>query len=198
MKTCFIVVMIVCFSSVVSAQSGSDPDVIGLFFDLDGLAIEYNTVAPFENVVVYLLILNPTDPDGVSGWECSVGMTGTAIAPAWELAAGFNVAEATLGLFSVGIGIVPDALHATPAVLLASWTAFIMNPSDVVSLTVAAFPGSISFDGTPGYASGSDGSVLIPLELSPGCWSNGSVLINEICVIPTEAATMSEVKKIFR
>jgi hypothetical protein len=73
-----------------------------------------------------------------------------------------------------------------------------MNPSDVVSLTVAAFPGSISFDGTPGYASGSDGSVLIPLGLCPGCWSDGSVLINEICVIPTEAATMSEIKKIFR
>jgi len=197
-KTCFALILIVCISGSVLAQFGSDSDAMGLYFDTEGLEIEHHTLAPFSNVTVYLLILNPTDPDGISGWECSVGMSGSVIAPTWELAAGMNVADGALGLFSVGIGVVPDALPAAPAVLLATWTAFIMNPTDVVSLTVAPFPGSVSFDGTPGYASGADGGVLIPLALSHGCVVEGGVVINESCGLPSETASMSSIKKLFR
>ncbi len=175
----------------------NDPDGIGVYFDLDGLVTCHYTAAPFEQVTAYLLATNVSDATGISGWEAVVSVGGAPVAPAWTLAAGLDVDPSDTG-FQVGIGVAPAALPSAPAVVLATWAGFIMAPTDIVDFTVSDVPGSVSFAGTPGYASGSDAGLLIPFQVSSGYPYVACAQINACDVVANEDMSWSQVKDLFQ
>lgn len=192
------VVLIGLLVSSATAQIHPDADGLGLYFDLAGTAYEFQTMAPFQQVSVYLLATNVTDPAGISGWECAVNVSGVVAAPSWTVSAGLNVADGAAGLFQVGIGLNELALPAAPTVLLATWTGFVMAPGDVVEFLVTPYPGSVSFPDSAGYASGSDAGHLIPFDINGGCFGSGWTIINMWCPLRAQELSWSEVKSLYR
>ena len=160
-------ILFMTITGVAIAQIEPDPDVLGIYFDLNGTVYERYTAAPFQIVTAYALVTRPSDPIGISGWEAGVIVDGPAVVPHWSLAAGMDVDLTDTG-FQVVIGTGAECLPSAQAVLLATWTGFVMSPTDQILFTVTALPGSGSFGGRPGYTSGSDPSIQIPLESSSG------------------------------
>jgi hypothetical protein len=157
-------------SSLGFAGADPDDDSFGFFFDTDGFIYEAFTAAPFQPVTGYLVVSNPTSV-GVSGWECKIVTSGTPVAPSWTYAGGgLNVYDANAtGLFNVGVG--PGPLALTPVngvVVLASWTGYILAPTDVVTFTILPFPSSVTFDNAPGYVDGDDVGIVVPCGVSTG------------------------------
>lgn len=195
-----IIVLLVCILAASSfSQTVPIRDGIGIYFDMSGTSAEYITHAPFEQVTAYLLATYIRETSGISGWECHIETLGDMTGAAWTVSAGINVADPSMGLFNVGIGVGPLALPAEEVILLATLTAFILSPMDIVQMTVGPFPGSVSFDDTPGYAAGSDAQLLIPFVNSNRCTGLGAVtLINMLCPVATDDRTWSEIKTQFR
>jgi hypothetical protein len=195
MKKLLAVFAVALIASGAMAQVDPDPDGIGVYFDVAGLTYETATAAPFQQVTAYLLITNPTAPAGVSGWEAVVDVTGGAVGASWVLAAGLNVTTAPI--FQVGIGLGAAALPAAPAVLLATWSGFIMAPTDVVGFVIT--PANVSFADSPGYAAGDDETDLIGLQVSNGFpYGDACALINSTGVVANEDLTFSNVKNMFQ
>jgi len=191
-------ILVLLLAGVAFAQADSDPDGLGVYFDVDGLITCSTTTVPFQMVTAYLLITNLSDTFGVSGWETVIDVQGPAVAPAWTLTAGLDVDPSVNG-FQVGIGTGVLALPASPAVTLATWAGFIMSPVDVVSFVISNVPGSTSFANSPGYASGSNAGVLIPLQVSSGYpYGAPAAQINACDVIANEDLSFSNVKNLFR
>lgn len=198
MKKLLALLAIALIASSAMAQVDPDPDGVGVYFDLGGTTFEKNTVAPFESVTAYLLVTNPSDPAGVAGWEMVINVAGGAVAPAWTLSAGLDV-DSDPNAFQVGIGLAPLALPAGPTVLLATWVGFVMAPTDVISFTILPVPGSVSFDNAPGYASGDNAGLLIPLQVSSGFpYGAPSALINSTGVVANENMSFGQVKNLFQ
>jgi hypothetical protein len=198
MKKLLVLMAVVLLASGAMAQIDPDDNGMGVYFDTEGTVVCKTTAAPFESVNAYLLITRPTDTAGVSGWEAAVTIGGAPVAPSWALAAGLDVDSSASG-FQVGIGVAPAALPAAPAVLLATWTGFVMQPTDVVTFTVSDVPGSVSFDGTPGYGSGADAGLLIPLQVSTGFPYVVCAQINGACdIVANDEMSWSSVKTMFQ
>lgn len=195
MKKLLAVFAVALIASGAMAQVDSDPDGLGVYFDVNGMTYETATVAPFSPVSAYLLLTNPSAPAGVSGWEAVVNVNGGAVGASWVLAAGLNVTAAPV--FQVGIGTGAAALPAAPAVLLATWTGYIMAPTDVVEFVV--MPAGVSFPDSPGYAAGDDETDLIPLQVSSGYpYGAACAIINGTGVVANEDLTFSNVKNMFQ
>jgi len=198
MKSMLALLLVLLVAVSAFAQADPDPDGLGFYFDLGATEVCTTTAAPFASVTGYLIITNPSAELGVSGWEAYVTVAGSPVAPAWTLAAGLDVDSSAQG-FQVGIGTGGLALPAAPAVVLATYTAFIMAPTDVVTFYVEGVPGSTSFDGTPGYAGGGSAGDLRPLQVSSGTGSGApAAMINGCDVVANEDMTFSTVKSLFR
>ncbi len=197
MKTLKMMLALTLLLTGAAFAQDNDPDGIGVYFDMDGLVTCHATAAPFEQVNAYLLATNVSDATGISGWEAVVTVNGAPVAPAWTLAAGLDVDPSDTG-FQVGIGVAPAALPSAPAVVLATWAGFIMAPTDIVDFTVSDVPGSVSFAGTPGYASGSDAGLLIPFQVSSGYPYVACAQINACDVVANEDMSWSQVKDLFQ
>ncbi len=162
--TILLLIVIGCCTLVIADPS---PDVIGIYFDLDGDYYCTMTAAPFSSVVAYLLATKVTSSSGISGWEAQVWTDGAApVAPSWTLAAGLDVDDSPDG-FQVGIGTVTP-LPYSPAILLATWQGFIMAPTDMIEFFISGVPGSVSFPDTPGYAAGNDAGDLRVFHVTSG------------------------------
>ncbi|HPF36496.1 MAG TPA: FlgD immunoglobulin-like domain containing protein [Candidatus Krumholzibacteria bacterium] len=118
----------------------------------------FETNAPFEQIDLSLIIRNPS-LGGVSGWEGMVEFEGSLTAPSWTLRAGLDVDSAhdtnSSQRFQVGIGLAPLALtpNAAGNVVLATFSAFVLGPTDQVRFFIRPNPASTIFDPlAPGYA----------------------------------------------
>ncbi len=198
MKKLLAMLAIALLASSAMATVDPDPDGIGVYFDLDGDVVCTTTVAPFANVVAYLLATNPS-AGGISGWEGQIWTAGAApVAPAWTLSAGLDVDPSADG-FQVGIGTGPLALPAAPAVVLATWSGFIMNSTDMVEFFVSGVAGSTSFPNSPGYAAGDDAGDLREFQVSSGTGMDMPVAgINTCVVVANEDMTFTNVKSLYR
>ncbi len=198
MRKLLVLLAVALLASSAMAQIDPDDNGIGVYFDTEGTLVCATTAVPFESVNAYLLITRPTDTSGVSGWEATITVGGAPVAPAWALAAGLDV-DATDTGFQVGIGVAPLALPYGPTVLLATWTGFVMNPTDMVTFTISNIVGSVSFDGTPGYGSGADANVLIPLQVSTGYPYVVCAQINGACdIVDNDDMSWGSVKTMFQ
>ena len=196
MKKLLAMLAIALLASRAMATVDPDPAGMGVYFDLDGDVVCTTTAAPFSNVVAYLLATNPST--GISGWEANIDVLGAAVAPAWTLAAGLDVDMSAAG-FQVGIGTGALALPAAPAVVLATWSGFVMAPTDVIEFFVSGVPGSSSFPDSPGYAAGDNAGDLREFQVSSGTGMNLPVAgINTCTVVANEDMTFTNVKSLYR
>lgn len=193
-------VLFLLISGSAAAQGPATPDLLGVYFDEAATEICLTTNSPFQQVTAYLIVSNVSDPGGIGGWECQVSVLGNPVAPSWELSAGLNVADSAMGLFDVGIGLVPDALPPAPTIILATWRGYVMSPTDHVEWTIFPYPGSVSFDDTPGYASGNTPGLLTPLVSSAGQpYGAPAAMVWHACSgLPNETRNWGHVKSLFR
>ena len=198
MKKLLAMLAIALLASSAMATVDPDPDGIGIYFDMDGDVVCTTTVAPFSNVVAYALATNPSATTGISGWEARMWTAGAApVAPAWTLAAGLDVDDSPDG-FQVGIGTVAPLPHGT-TVLLATWSGFIMAPTDMVEFFVSGVAGSVSFPNSPGYAAGDNAGDLREFQVSSGAGLDLPVAgINTCTVVANDDMTFSNVKALYR
>ncbi len=101
--------------------------MIGVFFDHEAMSYEYQTTSPNEEVTAYLLLIFPSDPTGVSGWECWVPTTGDPLGETWTLSAGLNVDDGAPATSRSASASRPWPCPPSPFVLLATWTGFIAS-----------------------------------------------------------------------
>ena len=156
----------------------AESDLIGLYTTDDGGTVAtLFTDTPGQAVEIYLMLLDP-GLGGVSAWECRVEIDGRPledgvgdyVAPNWDLNGGLNVAESSLGLFNVGLGIGEHALRpgAGGAVLLATFSCIVIDTDSHVALTITPYPGSVTFphDTGPGYVDPDDINTIRPLTIA--------------------------------
>ncbi len=200
MKLLLTTLVIALLATSASAILDPDPDGIGIYFDENADIVCTETMIPFEQVTAYLLATNISAASGISGWEAYIWTTGAApVAPSWTLAGGLDV-DPTLEGFQVGIGTVA-ALPWAPAIVLATWSGFMMAPTDAMSFFVSGVPGSVSFPHSPGYAAGDNAGDLREFQVSSGTGLDlPAAMINSlICgVVANEDLTFSHVKSLYR
>lgn len=206
MKTLLTVLSVLALSATAFAYPG--PNSIGMYADGDAASVSsadllMNTAVPFESVTLYLCITNPTST-GVSGWEATVNVMGTATAPSWELSAGLDVDPSDAG-FQVGIGTGGLAINpnGNGSVVLATWTAFVLDTSTELAFFIDGIPGSQSFPSeNPGYADGGDAGLLVECMSNVGGFANACFIINSQGTyadpVGNEDRSFSEVKNLFR
>jgi hypothetical protein len=172
-KLLFLSIIIASFSAIPATAQFVTADGIGIYFDeTDPGSGNMATSGPFEPITAYLLLTNPSSRhffDGefraVSGWECMVTVGGGPVAEEWVLAGQQPLNIKMAPEFVVGVGEEALALpiSVNDAVLLATYSCYIMAATDEVAFRVDPLVGS-SFDPlTPGYAAAHDSGVLIPL-----------------------------------
>lgn len=205
MKSLLVALTVLALSTVALAYPG--PDSMALYTDADAAGVpnlSLTTTTPFEAITLYLCISNPS-LGGVSGWEALVEFTGSLTAPGWTVAAGLDVDSNdtnNVERFQVGIGLAPLALepNANGNVVLATFEAFVLAPTNMVQFYIKRVPGSTTFPTSPGYAGPTDagalaesvnlaGDPLLPVFCinDPGC-----------SIVGNEDMTFSSVKSLFR
>ena len=195
---CLIVFLFIAAPLAGQAKSVTpDPDILGIYFDLDANVYLSYTSAPLELMNAYLLISNPSDAGGVAAWECLARVQGDAALQQWELSAGLNILDTQLGEFHVAIGMGASALPAAPTILLATWSGYVATPRAAVMFHVEPYPGSASFTETPGYVSGEDDGRFIPLGSTFGDYFQPCAAINPYGT-PAESMGWGDIKALFR
>jgi len=208
MKTLLVALTVLALSTVALGYPGTDS--MALFLDSESNStaeptLNATTSGPFEQITLHLLIANPS-LGGVSGWEGIVEYTGSLTAPSWSLAAGLDVDSANdtdnHERFQVGIGEAPLALEPNAAgnVVLATFSAFVLAPTDMIQFYIKGVPGSTSFPGpTPGYASPTDAGTLQASVNLVGDPDLPVFCINDGCtIVGNEDMTFSNVKALYR
>lgn len=151
-------------------------DAVGIFFDANGVSNQTVTTVPYQPVTAYLTLLNPSQPSGVSGWECCVAVEdpSTAYTTGWTFAGnGLNVA--TPPCLQVGLPAYP--LPSQASVVLATFT--VVQISAVTSTGLLVRPYSLpSLPGTAVYAAGHDPGLLVPMTPVYGGANTPVAIIN--------------------
>lgn len=194
MKFRLAILLLLALPLVVSAQT----DTI-LFFtgttEAPAYPTEIYTTTPVEAVEIHLGLLDPS-LSGISSWEASVDVEGMVIAPTWFVPGCGLIPECGMPPFQIGL-IQSDPLEPGQLYLLATFTAFIMSPTDVVRFSISPVPGSVSFPDSPGYAGPAPDYELAPMTTIAGNEPVPVFTINQQTV--SEApASWGSVKRLYR
>ncbi len=177
------------------AQADTMVDGIGIYFDPGATVNCLNTSAPFQSVTAYLTATNISADSGISGWECTVVLMGNLLAPSWTVAGG-GTNFLTAPQFAVGVGTI-NPLPYSPAIVLATLTAFVQNLTDVVDLYVRPAP-QPSIPGWPVYAVGNNEFDLRTLGQVTGGPDYPVASINGDCPVPNTSNSWGQVKSLFQ
>jgi hypothetical protein len=148
---------------------------VGMFFDSEFTALEFQTSATPEIVTGYLVFSNPSVSTGVGAWECAYDLTGNGQFLGWQ----FEGQAINVGDYNnliVGIGGAP--LPFGPTILLATFQVLVSNPSAILELSLSPtqFP---SIPGQMVWAPGGEPGVLLPMlpvtGLETVAWINKDV-----------------------
>ncbi len=133
-------------SGIVESGAAWHENRVGLFFDDDYSMSETEMIDP-GTLVTHLVLLNPTDPVGISGWECRFELVGQS----WLLVGSdimgqaINVGESPD--FIVGLGV---PLPWAPAIHLADFQLFMLESYSEAHLHLLpvlqpSIPGEMAF-----------------------------------------------------
>jgi hypothetical protein len=166
----------------VGIEPSPDEDVIGIYFEQSGRQNTYTTTTPNELVTAYLMILNPSSPYGVSGWECCVEVSGDADPVWWELPEG-SINVDMPPCFAVGM----SGLPLTGDAIVVATAHFIQGSPEEATYFYIHPTAQPSLPGVPAYADGFDPGHLIPLD-----WSSGAeeVPVARVNAPVTDVATV--------
>jgi hypothetical protein len=141
-----------------AVERRSDTDVLALLTAIDATGAPHLKTDPGV-VKLHLVVLNPSEPSGISGWECAV----RAEAPIKLVATDFegkaiNVGRET-GEYIVGLA---EPLPQADTLLLATLTFYVPSPQKA-----SVFFGHVSrpsVDGEMIYAAGHDPGIFTRLK----------------------------------
>jgi hypothetical protein len=111
-----------------------ESDTIGIYFDAAGSQTSLDTAVPFAVVPVYLIVRNPSHPDGLGSWECVIEVATDGPEPLtnWAInGQGINVF--TPPSFAVGLA---SPLPSDQDVLLATGQIIVPESGQKISLFV--------------------------------------------------------------
>jgi len=179
------------------AQIDPDLDGIGIYYDLDGYEHCHYQVPPGTQLELYLLLTNPSSVAGVSGWECRIEPSYSAmnLVVNWH-AVGYWGGFWDPPNFQIGLA---TPLPWAPAVHLLTITSLILDPACwwfyIVPHPTPTIPGQII------YVDGVDPGIIIPMYQSTGGPENPVAGVNCSCIpppLPTEQASWGSVKSLYR
>ncbi len=160
-------------TGLVDFQTGDNR--VGMFFDSEFTALEFQTSTTPEIVTGYLVFSNPSESTGVGAWECAYDLTGNGQYLGWQLEGqAINVGD--YNNLIVGIGGTP--LPHGPTILLATFQVLVSSPSEVLELSLSPtqFP---SLPDRMVWAPGGEPGVLLPMFPNTGratvAWINNEV-----------------------
>lgn len=190
--------LVVLLILAVPGLAQPEPEVLGVYFDPDGI-LQERYAAPDELFDVFVVLRNPLAPE-VWGYEFgyTVDARGqdqalvrvTNELPVLALDSGDNGAYAA-GDYKVQM-LAP--LAAATAVVLVHWQ-FIMTSLIPVDINLGPALAPSLPGGVPAY---DDGNSLVPLALAWTCWWDHSVKINVSCPLPVAAESFGTVKALYR
>jgi len=120
---------VIC-SGVVTQGPSPDDNLVGLFFDDEFSQISTIMASP-GLVEAHLVLLNPTDPEGVSGWECRFEIVGELCLLVGTELMGQAINVGEFPDLQVGLG---EPLPWSPSVHLATFQLFLLQGHFPVSL----------------------------------------------------------------
>jgi len=203
MKTLLVMVLTCFVASSAWAVVDPDPDMLGIYFDLnaDDNCITVPSNTPF---FAYLILTNSTAP-AINAYEFSfvncvcAGIENLFFMLASNIAhnvvAGVDVGSHTAleGQYIVGLA---EALPTTEATLLHSWE-FMMGAVLPVQMyigptTVPSLPGGLP------VVQNAEGSILMTVGTSTGGPEIPVATMNTDCVVATENLTWGDIKALYR
>jgi len=196
MKKLVVILACLVMASSAFAVADTDPDGIGIWFDLTA-DTNFVASAAYVSVPTYLIISNPSAPS-IGGWECEIVWDQAAC----SLMGGYVYNGSALNVFvepqfAVGLAV---PLPADAATLLLTMSLFVMNVAGTEFQILPSPAPSGGYD-VPLYINGDDLSQMVPLQNATGYAENGEVLpcasINQGEFVATENTTWSEVKSLW-
>ena len=151
-------------------------NLVGMFFDPEFTALEFQTSAVPEIVTGYLVLSQPSKSTGVGAWECAYDLTGNGQYLGWQFE-GQAINAGNFNNLIIGIGGTP--LPFGPTILLATFQILVPSPADELDLILrpTQFP---SIPGQMAWAPGGQPGVLLPMIPFTGrdivAWINQEVV----------------------
>ena len=184
------------------AQADPDDDMIGCYFDMDGLV--HCTTAAYATVEAFLLVTRPAQPTGASAWECHIAEnqpggpnTGIGGIIAVVQSAGTFAPGLPAGDYACGVGTLAP-LPAGPTMHLATLTWYQLGGETQLLLSPIATP--TQGNPFPQYASGDNPGQMNTLGNSTGPHELGVpvAVVNGDCPVASENDTWGGVKALYR
>ena len=154
---------VTCTAEAVAVVPPGTEDLLGFSFDPYTAVAARRTTQPYELVDAYLVLYRPSQPSGISGWECRVEIVGDVLGVSWTLPDGSLNVAAPPG-FQVGL---QQRLPWDAMLQLAHLRFIQVSPATETLLFVHPNEPS-SLPGTPSYAAGHDAGLLVPMLPASG------------------------------
>ncbi len=199
MKKLVILLLVSLMATSAFATIDPDPDMLGVYFDLDAEDNCLEGVGPFVQFGAYVVITNPSAPE-VHGLEFGYTIN-TSDPSVFRLLNALPPGAVDLGDSSdwatgdYVVGLATPLLSST-AVVFVEWQ-FLLQVAEI-SMEFYLGPSVVESiaDGLPAYEIG--GSIL-PLGLSTGGVEYAVATVNTgICVVANEVESFGSVKSLFR
>ena len=199
MKKLVVLLMVSLMATSAFAVVDEDPDMLGVYFDLnaDQNAINVGASTPF---FAYVMITNPSSVE-VHGLEFGydvvppAGLEGMMFRLLNSLPAGAVDLGTSTNLLSgdyvVGLA---QPLIGEPATTFITWQFMLLTP---MSVDIYLGPSSVQSieDGLPAYEIG---GTILPLGLSTGGVNTPVAVVNGVGPVAVEEASFGSVKSLFR
>jgi hypothetical protein len=177
------------------AQIDPTPDGLGIYFDIDGTINCLPDVTPGEYGpgFMYLMITNPSEPSGISGWELQLVFDSCLLVTDWGYQAG-----------AINSGTEPDFYVTQPTPLPSAATVILLDMTFYVLCSDCAlmyiYPPPVQHvPDFPAYSAGNDPNEWFALHQSTGGSQFPVAAINCICdVISNDNATWGSLKTMYR
>ena len=114
MKTMFIIAISMIVATSSFALIDTSDNSVGLYFDVNADVFCVDGIAPYNQVMMHLILTNPTF-ENLSGWECGVDLVGNALVLNLHFYTGGIVSE-LLDNMIVGYGTPYPTTVTTPMV----------------------------------------------------------------------------------
>lgn len=194
MKKLVVLLCLVMAGSVAAQPVDTDPDHVGIYFDVGATLYTNDTPLMYQPNPAYLVLTNVTS-NGVLGWEMTIAIDPlggySSIQAVTPRGSAVDADGSALG-FAVGLG---SPLPNSVAIVLADITYFYTGPLCLY----LGLPSVQSIPGHMAYIDGEDVGLLKPMYPSSGDFALPVATVGGGCeVTATRESTWGGVKTLFR
>nr|MEE4269549.1 hypothetical protein [Candidatus Krumholzibacteria bacterium] len=200
MKKLLVLVLTMVMATSAFAVIDSDPNSVGIYFDLTADTVQLGNVAPNSQVPVYFILTNP-DFAELNGFELSYTVEGGsyfALSHVFENPQALNIGDPVAGVFIVGYGV---PTMTTEATLLMTATILYLGGDPLVFTLSGTEPSSMGNPLLPGLL-GANSVIYLGGDSTDIGNINAAMGMGDIGTLPepvaTEAASFDSVKSLYR